>query len=83
MKPEEQGFLDAKSAADRLFATDDGKLIIEFLEHISGYERPIPRARLEIQEGARRMVCMLKTMLKLKPDHAVAFFKKEGGTFLS
>ena len=83
MKKDEQAFLDAKGCADRIFASDDGKFLMEFLEQMSGYSQPIPRATLEIQEGARRLVCMLKVMIKLKPDSAVKYFQQNGKNFLS
>ena len=67
LTPEEQYEISVRDAMQRLFASEDGKMVLEFLESTVGYEYAMPTENLKIAEGARRVVCMIKNMMKDTP----------------
>jgi hypothetical protein len=83
---EEQYLLNVRDAAQRLFRSDDGKFIMEFLESTVGWDFPLPDTSLQKANGARGIVCMLKNIQKDVPIDAFLNHCKEyyvGGKLLT
>ena len=59
---EEKRLLNIKATFERLYTTDDGKEALEFLKQVTGYKFPLPLAKLEVAEGARRTVCLISIL---------------------
>ena len=64
LSQEDQYLLNMREVAQRIFATEDGKRWLEFLESTTGYHDMLPLDHLETAEGCRRVMCLHNTFLK-------------------
>ncbi|MCK5640166.1 MAG: hypothetical protein KAJ19_05195 [Gammaproteobacteria bacterium] len=79
----EQRLLDVQHCINRLYKSDDGKFLMEFFDSLIGQYDFIPKDRLEVAEGARRLIVIKRQAMKLNPKQFLGWCRQKGSDFLS
>lgn len=69
---------DVKKSIERILATDDGQVMMEFLEIVTGVKRPLVVDNLDKAEGARRVTLLIQAINDCPQKQYKSFCKQEG-----
>ena len=72
-----QRAIDVKNCIERIFKSDDGKYLMEFLEEFAGFESFLKPDMLQGYEGMRRLVILFKKATKLNGEDFINWCKRE------
>jgi hypothetical protein len=67
LTPDEKYLVNVRESMSRMLKTEDGKMSMEFLESMVGWEFPLSAENIHKANGARSVVCMMKNITKETP----------------